>query len=93
MVLLSGLLYTLGRTVSYFAVAFIAVKSLISVPSVSMFLQSRMNQFLGPILLIVGVTAPANRQRQLILSHQDNGFTQHLAQNHFFDLCRLQGVR
>lgn len=55
MVLLSGLLYTLGRTLSYFAVAFIAVQSLISVPSVSMFLQSRMNQFLGPLLLIVGV--------------------------------------
>ncbi len=55
MVLLSGLLYTLGRTLSYFAVAFIAVQSLISVPSVSMFLQSRMNQFLGPLLLIAGV--------------------------------------
>ena len=55
MVLLSGLLYTLGRTISYFAVAFIAVKSLVSVPSVSMFLQSRMNQFLGPILFIVGI--------------------------------------
>lgn len=55
LVLLSGLLYTLGRAISYFVVAFIAVKSLVSVPAVSMFLQSRMNQFLGPILLIVGV--------------------------------------
>jgi cytochrome c biogenesis protein CcdA len=55
MVLLSGLLYTLGRMVSYFAVAFIAVKSLFSVPSVSLFLQQRMNQILGPTLLIVGV--------------------------------------
>lgn len=55
MVLLSGLLYTLGRTLSYFAVAFIAVKSLISVPAVSMFLQSRMNQVLGPVLVVVGV--------------------------------------
>jgi cytochrome c-type biogenesis protein len=55
MVLVSGLLYTLGRMLSYFVVAFIAVESLIFVPSVSMFLQSRMNQFLGPILLIVGV--------------------------------------
>ncbi len=55
MVLLSGLLYTLGRTLSYFVVAFIVVKGLTSVPAVSMFLQSRMNQFLGPILLVVGV--------------------------------------
>jgi len=55
MVLLSGLLYTLGRTLSYFIVAFIAVKSLISVPAVSLFLQSRMNQVLGPVLVVVGV--------------------------------------
>ncbi len=54
-VLLSGLLYTLGRVLGYFVVAFIAVKSLASVPAVSMFLQGRMNQLLGPILLIVGV--------------------------------------
>lgn len=55
MVLLSGLLYTLGRTLSYFAVAFIAVQSIASVPTVSMFLQRRMNQFLGPTLLVVGL--------------------------------------
>ena len=34
-VLLAGVLYTLGRTLSYFVVAFIAVKSLVSVPAVS----------------------------------------------------------
>ncbi len=55
MVLLAGLLYTLGRTLSYFAVAFIAVRSIISVPAVSMFLQSRMNQVLGPLLVVIGV--------------------------------------
>jgi cytochrome c biogenesis protein CcdA len=55
MVLVSGVLYTLGRSLSYFVVAFVTVKSLASVPTVSMFLQGRMNQFLGPILLVAGV--------------------------------------
>ncbi len=55
MVLISGLLYTLGRALSYFVVALIVVESLISVPAVSMFLQHRMNQLLGPVLLLVGV--------------------------------------
>jgi cytochrome c-type biogenesis protein len=54
-VLLAGMLYTLGRTVSYFTVAFIAVKSIASTPAVAMFLQRNMNQFLGPILVVAGI--------------------------------------
>ncbi|MBN2530243.1 MAG: sulfite exporter TauE/SafE family protein [Deltaproteobacteria bacterium] len=53
-VLLAGKLYTLGRTISYFVVAFIAIKSIVSTPTVAMFLQSKMNQFLGPILIVAG---------------------------------------
>lgn len=55
LVLFSGLLYTLGRTLSYFLVALLVVKSLISMPSVSMFLQLNMNQILGPVLVAVGL--------------------------------------
>jgi len=55
LVLASGLLYTLGRTLSYFLVALLVVKSLISMPSVSMFLQNNMNQILGPVLVVVGL--------------------------------------
>lgn len=54
-VLLAGLLYTLGRTVTYFLVAMLVVQSLFSVPSVSMFLQRNMNQILGPLLIAVGL--------------------------------------
>ena len=54
-VLLAGTLYTLGRTLSYFAVAFIAVQSIVSTPTVAMFLQSNMNQIIGPILVIAGI--------------------------------------
>ncbi|MCU0664993.1 MAG: aromatic aminobenezylarsenical efflux permease ArsG family transporter [Myxococcota bacterium] len=55
LVLLAGLLYTLGRTLSYFIVALLVVKSLFSVPAISRFLQQNMNQALGPVLLLVGV--------------------------------------
>jgi cytochrome c-type biogenesis protein len=54
-VLLSGLLYTLGRTLTYFIVAFVVVKSLVSAPAVSIFLQQNMNKILGPLLIVVGI--------------------------------------
>ncbi len=54
-VLAAGLLYTLGRTLTYFGVALLVVKSLVSVPGLSQFLQQRMNQILGPLLLLVGL--------------------------------------
>lgn len=54
-VLFAGLLYTLGRTVSYVLVALLVVKSLLSMSAVSMFLQQHLNQVLGPVLLIAGL--------------------------------------
>lgn len=54
-VFLTGLLYTLGRTVAYLALAFILVASVLSVPQISMFLQKYMHLALGPILIIVGM--------------------------------------
>ncbi len=54
-VLLGGLLYTLGRTLSYILVAFIVVRSLLSISAVSMFLQRNLNQALGPVIVVVGV--------------------------------------
>ena len=54
-VLFAGLLYTLGRTVSYVLVAVIVVESLLSMSAVSMFLQQNLNKALGPLLLLVGL--------------------------------------
>ena len=54
-VLLSGLLYTLGRTVVYVAIAMLLVTSLLSAPTVSLTLQMWMNKLLGPILIFVGM--------------------------------------
>ena len=54
-VLLSGLLYTFGRMISYAVVGGIIIASLINIPRVAIFLQRYMNKALGPILIIVGL--------------------------------------
>ncbi|MEJ2720779.1 MAG: aromatic aminobenezylarsenical efflux permease ArsG family transporter [bacterium] len=54
-VLISGLLYTLGRTIAYVGLAVILVASLLSAPHVSHILQKYMNKILGPLLILVGM--------------------------------------
>jgi len=54
-VLLAGLVYSAGRALTYVLVGWLVVASVLSVPSVSFFLQQRMNQILGPLLVLIGV--------------------------------------
>ncbi len=54
-VLASGVVYALGRILAYVALATLIVASLLSVPGVAWFLQTRMSQILGPVLIIIGV--------------------------------------
>lgn len=54
-VLFSGIAYTLGRMVAYMLLGVLVIYSLLSIPTVALFLQSYMNMLLGPILLIVGL--------------------------------------
>jgi len=54
-VVASGVLYALGRTVAYVAVAVVAVGGLLAIPAVSRFLQTYMNKLLGPVLVAAGV--------------------------------------
>jgi cytochrome c-type biogenesis protein len=54
-VLLSGLLYTVGRSLAYLGVAVAAVWGLTSMPALSQFLQGGFNSILGPILILVGM--------------------------------------
>jgi cytochrome c biogenesis protein CcdA len=54
-VLLAGIAYSLGRALTYVIVAAVVVASLLSIPSVSFFLQQRMNQVLGPLLIVAGL--------------------------------------
>ena len=53
-VFVSGALYALGRAAAYVAIAAIVVTSLLSIPAVASFLQQRMNQLLGPLMILVG---------------------------------------
>jgi cytochrome c-type biogenesis protein len=55
LVLFTGLLYTVGRSLAYIAVAVLVTKGILSIPGVSMFLQRNLNLFIGPIMLVVGV--------------------------------------
>ena len=54
-VALSGVLYTLGRTIAYVLLGALLVASVLSVPQLSMFLQNYMNKVLGPILVVVAM--------------------------------------
>ena len=54
-VFLTGLLYTIGRTLAYLALAFVLVACVLSVPQISLFLQKYMNLVLGPLLIVVGM--------------------------------------
>jgi cytochrome c biogenesis protein CcdA len=54
-VLLSGLMYTFGRLLTYVALGVLIVSSVLSIPEVAMFLQRNMNRALGPVLIIVGL--------------------------------------
>lgn len=52
---LSGLLYTAGRTLAYVVMGVVLSASLLAVPQLSHFLQKYMNMLMGPLLIIVGM--------------------------------------
>lgn len=54
-VLLSGLLYALGRTVAYLALGTLIMAGLLASGEIALFLQKYMNQALGPVLILVGM--------------------------------------
>ena len=54
-VLFAGLLYTLGRTLAYVALAVLVVSSVMSIPGAARFLQQYFNQIIGPVLFKLGL--------------------------------------
>jgi cytochrome c biogenesis protein CcdA len=54
-VFLSGIFYTLGRSLTYIILGILIVKTLVDVPIMSDFLQRYANKFLGIILILVGM--------------------------------------
>jgi cytochrome c-type biogenesis protein len=54
-ILISGGLYSLGRVITYVGLGLLLAGSLLNIPQVAFFLQNRMNQFLGPVLILAGM--------------------------------------
>ena len=78
-VLLSGLLYTLGRVAAYVAVAFAILYFLFEAVSVSFFLDRYFNTALGPILLLTGMLLLGLLQSSASLSLAGQGLQQRAA--------------
>jgi cytochrome c biogenesis protein CcdA len=55
MVFWTGLLYTIGRMLTYIVLGILFVTTALSIPQVSYLLQKYMNKLLGPVLIIVGM--------------------------------------
>ena len=55
LVFLAGLLYTVGRMLTYVVLGVVLVASLLSIPEVSNLLQKYMYKVLGPLLILVGM--------------------------------------
>jgi cytochrome c biogenesis protein CcdA len=55
LVMQAGLLYTLGRVIAYAALASLIVWSVLSAPGAAIWLQTTVNLFLGPVLVLVGM--------------------------------------
>ncbi len=54
-VLAHGLLYALGRALAYLVIGFLLVKSLLSAPAFSFFMQKYGGQALSPVLVLAGM--------------------------------------
>ena len=54
-ILASGLIYTLGRTITYVALAALIVFAALAIPDLARFLQHYMNRAMGPLLILVGL--------------------------------------
>jgi cytochrome c-type biogenesis protein len=54
-VLLTGLLYTAGRSLAYAVLAALLIASIFAIPDLSFWLSTYMNKLLGPVLIVVGI--------------------------------------
>ncbi len=55
LVLLNGLLYTMGRTAAYLILGVVIMSGLMASGEIARFLQRNLNQILGPLLILVGM--------------------------------------
>lgn len=78
-VLLSGLLYTLGRVAAYVTLAFAILYFLFEATNVSYYLDSYFNRALGPILILTGMLLLGLLQSSASLSLAGQGLQQRAA--------------
>jgi len=83
-VLLSGLLYTLGRTVTYLALAVLILAGLLASGEIARFLQKYLNQILGPVLILVGMVLLEMLGESLSLNLAGPGVQQRAAKGGFW---------
>ena len=83
LVLLTGLLYTLGRSLAYLMLGILLVKSLLSAPHISYLLQKYMIKIMGPLLVLVGM---------LLLGLVNIGMSNSLASEKVLDRADRMGI-
>ncbi len=76
-IFLSGLLYTLGRTLTYTVLGILLTAGILLVPELSSFLRQYMNKFLGPILILIGMILLELITIHFSISSGDNEKLQH----------------
>lgn len=54
-VLLTGVSYTMGRSLAYAVLAALLIASVFAIPDLSFWLSTYMNKFLGPVLIATGI--------------------------------------
>jgi sulfite exporter TauE/SafE len=72
-VFLTGLVYTLGRMLTYAALGILLVAGTLSIPQVSHILQKYINKILGPILILVGMILLELIQINISANHWESG--------------------
>jgi cytochrome c-type biogenesis protein len=83
-VFLSGMLYTLGRSITYVVLGILIVKTLIDVPLLSDFLQRYVNKILGIVLILVGMVLLDLLRIPLNLPSVSENFAKKLAEKGTF---------
>jgi cytochrome c-type biogenesis protein len=83
-VLLSGMLYTFGRSLTYIVLGVLIVKTLVDVPILSDFLQRYVNKILGIVLILVGMVLLDLLRMPLNLPSVSENFAKKLAEKGTF---------
>jgi len=83
-VFLSGILYTLGRSLTYIVLGVLIVKTLVDVPILSDFLQRYVNKMLGIVLILIGMVLLDLLRVPLLLPSVSEKVTKKLAEKGTF---------